>query len=136
MNTTYFKNMIMGNVFGTKTSPAIPSEYYLGLSTTAPSKDGSNVTEPTSGGSGYARVKITDLSEPTDGVISSTAPIEFPESTSDWGTITNYVIFDGLTEGNLLMYGELENSRHVDQNTVVTFRTGGLTITLDDLATG
>ena len=36
MNTTYFLNLVSGNVFGSKKSPAIPEKYYLGLSSTAP----------------------------------------------------------------------------------------------------
>ena len=50
MNTTYFLNLVSGNVYGTKKTPAIPDEYYIGLSSTAPSTDGLNVTEPASGG--------------------------------------------------------------------------------------
>ena len=71
MNTTYFLNLVAGNVFGTKTSPAIPTTYYLGLSSTAPTSSGTNVTEPSSAGSAYARVKLENLSEPTGGVITS-----------------------------------------------------------------
>ena len=36
MNTTYFLNQVMGNLFKTKETPALPSEYYIGLSSTAP----------------------------------------------------------------------------------------------------
>lgn len=133
MNTTYFLNTVMGNVFGTKTSPAIPTSYYLGLSTTAPSKSGTGANEPSSSGTGYARVQLTSLSEPSEGVISSEDIITFAEATADWGTITHYVIYDAATNGNLLMYGPLENSRHVEANTVVSFRSGGLTITLADV---
>ena len=46
MNTTYFLNCVAGNVFGSKADPAIPQHYYVGLSTTEPSIDGSNVSEP------------------------------------------------------------------------------------------
>lgn len=58
MNTTYFLNCVAGNVFNTKTSPALPTEYYLGLSTTAPAVGGTGATEPSSS-AGYARVKLT-----------------------------------------------------------------------------
>ena len=132
MNTTYFLNQVMGNLFGTKTDPALPTTYYLGLSSTLPSKDGTGATEPTGGDSAYARVQLNGLSEPTDGVVTTTETLSFPESTSDWGTMTHYVIYDAATEGNLLMYDELENSRRVEVNTVVSFRPGGLTITLKD----
>lgn len=133
MNTTYFKNLVMGNIFKTQTSPAIPAKCYLGLSTTLPSTDGSNVTEPSTSGTGYSRVGLDNLSTPVDGVISSQQAIEFPESTTDWGEISHYVIYDEAIAGNLLMYGPLENTRRVDAKTVVTFASGGLTISLEDV---
>ena len=40
------------------TVPKIPVTYYLGLSTTAPADDGTNITEPAS--NGYTRVDITN----------------------------------------------------------------------------
>ena len=61
MNTTYFLNQVMGNLFKTKETPALPSEYYIGLSSTAPNISGGNVTEPLSN-SGYKRVKLENLS--------------------------------------------------------------------------
>lgn len=69
MNTTYFLNQIMGNVFKSKTDPALPQKYYLGVSTTEPNVNGTGVTEPTDSGSGYKRIEITGLSEPTNGAI-------------------------------------------------------------------
>ena len=84
MNTTYFKNVIMGNVFRTATGTALPTTYYIGLSSTAPTLEGGNVTEPSGSGTGYARVQLNSLTSPTDGVINNSAAISFPESISDW----------------------------------------------------
>ena len=39
MNTTYFLNCAAGNIFNTKTSPALPKTYYIGLSTSAAFRD-------------------------------------------------------------------------------------------------
>ena len=66
MITTYFANCAMGNLFKTQTTPALPTAFYLGLSTTAPQVDGTNVTEPVD--AAYARVKLTTLSVPNNGV--------------------------------------------------------------------
>lgn len=54
MNTTYFLNLVSGNVFGSKKTPALPEKYYLGLSSAAPALDGSGVVEPGEG-AGYAQ---------------------------------------------------------------------------------
>lgn len=79
MNTTYFKNVIMGNVFRTATGTPIPMTYYIGLSSTAPTAAGGNVTEPAMSGSGYTRVQLTSLTAPEDGVINNSSAVSFPK---------------------------------------------------------
>mgnify|MGYP006962935682 CR=1 FL=1 len=127
MNTTYFLNCAAGNIFNTKTSPALPTNYYIGLSTSAPAISGSGVTEP-SADAGYARVRLTSLSEPTDGIVTNSQAINFNESTASWGTITHFVIFDSATGGNLLMYGTLSTPRSVETATIMTIKEGYLSL--------
>lgn len=133
MNTTYFLNQVMGNLFKTKETPALPSEYYIGLSSTAPNISGGNVTEPLSN-SGYKRVKLENLSEPTDGVITNEQAISFDESTANWGTMSHFVIYDALDAGNLLMYDTLSTPRNVEAATIVTIKANSLTLTLSNPA--
>ena len=70
MNTTYFLNCGAGNLFHTTENPAIPAQYYIGLSSTTPAVDGSGVKEPSSD-AGYNRlllsspVSYTHLTLPT-----------------------------------------------------------------------
>ena len=131
MNTTYFLNQVMGNLFKTKETPALPTEYYIGLSSTQPAVGGTGVTEPLSN-SGYHRVKIENLSEPDDGVITNEQAISFDESTSNWGTMTHFVIYDQLEGGNLLMYDNLSTARNVEAATIVTIKANSLTLTLSN----
>lgn len=131
MNTTYFLDAIMGNVFQSKTSPALPESYYIGLSSTAPAVDGTGVTEPAGGA--YARVELTGLTQPDNGEIENGATVTFAESTADWGTMTHYVVFDAATGGNLLFYSALTHQRVVDVDTIVAFKPGELTITLQNV---
>lgn len=133
MNTTYFLNQVMGNLFKTKETPALPSEYYIGLSSTAPNISGGNVTEPLSN-SGYKRVKLENLSEPTYGVITNEQAISFDESTANWGTMSHFVIYDALEAGNLLMYDTLSTPRNVEAATIVTIKANSLTLTLSNPA--
>lgn len=128
MNSTYFLDLVAGNVFGTKTTPAIP-QYYIGLSTTAPSIDGTGVTEPSSS-AGYARVELDSLSEPNNGTVSNTAAVSFPETTAPWGTVSHYVIFDSQTGGNLLIYNALSEAKVMQTSDVLTFKTGDLVLTV------
>lgn len=127
MNTTFFLNAVAGNLFQTKTTPALPTQYYIGLSSTAPNTDGTNVGEPNAS-AGYARVELTTLGEPTNGVVTNTAAINFDESTASWGTITHFVIFDAQTGGNLLMYGALSTPRSVEAATIMTIKEGYLNL--------
>ena len=132
MTTTYFLDVIAGNVFGSKTTPALPGEYYIGVSTSAPNMDGTGVTEPTD--AAYARVKIESLSTPTSGVVKNTADIAFADATEDWGTCTHFVVYDAQTGGNLLMAGKLDRNRIVQADSQLRFLANGLTLTLKNVS--
>ena len=134
MNTTYFKNCVAGNVFQAKTTPALPTEYYIGLSSTPPAADGTGVTEPSTG-AGYARVKLESLSEPVDGVTSNTDRISFNESTAAWSTIPYFVVYDSAAvgEGNLLMFEALDVQRSIEQGTILSFKPGTLVLSVCDM---
>lgn len=132
MTTTFFLNCVMGNVFSTQTTPSLPNTYYIGLSTTAPSADGSGVNEP-SGGS-YARVALTTLSVPEDGVVSNLQDIEFPESTEDWGTVTHFVLYDAANGGHLLMGDALAKPRTIQSENQLRFKAGTLKFSLRESA--
>ena len=101
MNTTYFKNIIMGNVFRTATGTALPTTYYIGLSSTAPTAEGTNVTEPSGSGTGYRRVQLTSLTTPEDGVINNSAAFTesawFMNSSVEGVTLNNP--FDAFKNG-------------------------------------
>lgn len=127
MNTTYFLNQVAGNLFKTKTTPALPSAFYIGLSSTAPNIDGTNVGEPNSS-AGYARVELTSLGEPDNGVVTNELAINFNESTASWGTVTHFVIYDAETGGNLLMYGALSTPRSVEAATIMTIKENYLSL--------
>ena len=135
MNTTYFKNIVAGNVLGYKKSPALPATVYMGLSSSAPKEDGSGVTEPSTSATGYARVALTSsiLGDPVDGVVTNKADITFPESLTDWfpsaTPATHYVLFDGTgANANLLIYGTLAKSRIIQSETQARWPANSLTI--------
>lgn len=92
MNTTYYLNLVMGNIFRTKTSPGIPQEYYIGLSASEPTIEGSDTGEPSINGTGYGRVKLSSLSAPENGVIKNSAAIAFNESVTNWGVMRYYTV--------------------------------------------
>ena len=133
MNTKYFLNLVAGNVFRSKESPAIPAKYYIGLSKTAPDVTGANVSEPETS-AGYARVGLTSLGEPVDGLVTNQQAINFNESTNGWGTVTHFVVYDSdeVGAGNLLMYGELTTPRTVETATIMTIKEGYLKLSVQN----
>ncbi len=136
MNTNYFANVVAGVVFGTKTTPKLPDAYYIGLSTTEPNIDGTGVSEPASG-TGYARVHLNNLTTPVNGWITNSSSVDFDESTSNWGIVSHFVVYDSgtLGEGNLLIYGALTAKRSVEANTIMTFKEGAFNLTVPNSAT-
>jgi hypothetical protein len=86
-----------------------PTTVYAALFTTIPT-DAAPGTE-VSGGS-YARVAIT-CGAAASGAISNSGAVTFPAATGAWGAIVAFAIFDALTVGNMLAWGELLGPRKV-----------------------
>lgn len=110
---------------------------YLGLSTTAPSRDGTGFTEPPAS-NGYKRTLLgmggqsssQKMAAATAGGIKNADTIYFPEATGSWGTCTHYLLFDQETEGNLLAYGTLTEAISPVNGTVPLIRIEELQMTL------
>lgn len=134
MITKYFLKSIGEDIYKHQEDQRVPHSYYIGLSSSAPNDDGSGIIEPAPT-TGYARIEISN-DELTFGeadennVISNHRPLYFPESKEPWGQITHYVIFDELTGGNLLMYGELNESVNIPIKTMLSIPTGKMQITV------
>lgn len=133
MNTTYFLNCAAGNIFHTKTSPALPAKYYIGLSTTAPNIDGTGVNEPPAD-AGYARVELISLGDPVDGTVTNGQTIKFNRSTASWGTATHFVVYDSpiIGNGNLLMYDILSSERRIEADTIMQIEEGCLLLSVQN----
>lgn len=129
--TTYQANKVNDYLFGgTAFTPS--TTYYLGLSTTAIGSAGTGVTEPSGGA--YTRVAVTNnktnFTVSSGGIIKNATQIEFPESTTAWGTITYVFIADSLTGGNILYYDALTTPRTVQTATVLLFAVNAMNIQL------
>jgi hypothetical protein len=120
----YLENKVMLHVFG-GTAYTAPTTLYLALYTTAPTDTGGG-TELS--GSGYARQTVAFTV--TNDTASNTSAIEFPTATGSWGTIVAVGVFDQLTSGNLLAYGNLTASKTIASGDVFRVPAGDLDITL------
>jgi hypothetical protein len=110
----------------TTTSVTRPTAWYLALYTVAPTDTGGG-TECS--GTSYARQSFTMTV--SGNTATNGANIEFPTAGSSWGTIVAVGVFDALTSGNLIAYGNLTTSKSIDTGDVFRIPTGDLDITLD-----
>ena len=128
----YLENKLLDLVWS-NTAYSIPDPLYVGLSTTTPSDDGTNITEPSGGA--YARVSVaqnaTNWPAASAGSKSNGTAITFPKATASWGTVTYFFFSDAATSGNAMAYGALTASKTIDTDDTPSFAIGDLTITLD-----
>lgn len=108
---------------------------YVGLSTTAPSDDGTNVTEPS--GNGYARKQTSSAdwssaSGSAPAVTSNNSTITFNEATGSWGTITHFVFYSSSSSGTFLGSGALNSPKAVGSGDTPRFPVGSLQFKLGD----
>lgn len=122
---------LLDHVFGNAAYSA-PATLYVALFTATPSDAGGG-TE-VSGGS-YARKDVTNnatnFPAAASGAKSNGTAITFVTATASWGVVTQFGIFDAVTAGNLLAWGDLTASKTVDSGDTVSFAIGDLDITLD-----
>ena len=124
--TNYLENKLLDHVLR-NVSYTSPTTSYVGLFTAAPT-DTLSGTE-VSGGS-YAR-QVLSVTTASEGIVTSSADVNFPQATASWGTISHVGIFDALTSGNLLMYTALTTSKTIDDGDILKISTNNLTVTLD-----
>jgi hypothetical protein len=122
----YYENKILDHMLRNQVfSP--PTTIYVALYTASPSDSGGG-TE-VSGGS-YARQSAT-FNAASGGSITNSADITFPQATANWGTIVSVGLFDASTAGNLLWYGDLTQSKTVNNGDIFKISAGNLTVSLD-----
>jgi hypothetical protein len=124
--TNYLEDKLLDHVLR-NVSYTSPTTTFVGLFTAAPT-DTDPGTE-VSGGS-YAR-QVLSVTTASDGIVTSSADVNFPQATASWGTISALGIFDALTSGNLLMYTSLTTSKTIDEGDILKVSTNNLTVSLD-----
>ncbi len=103
-----------------KTQWALPTNLFIGLSTTAPTVgDGTGITEPS--GNGYARISTApadwDAASGTGVTQNANLIGTWTASGGNWGTIIHGPIYDALTAGNYLGSGTIPSTTINDGNT-------------------
>jgi len=133
--TDYTENNLRNFIFRGVTFP-VPAALYVGLFTTAPAENGSGGVEVTGGS--YARVSVPrttgawkDPATAVQGLTENLAEILFPTASANWGTVVAGGVWDAITGGNLLYFGNMGVSKIVNNADVFKFVTGDFEITED-----
>lgn len=133
--TNYWENKVINLFFGgTAYTPA--ATMYFALSSTDFTEAGTGGTEPSTGS--YARKSITNDKTlwtvcADGGAIDNAIAITFVAATADWLSGTNigyWAIFDALTGGNCLAYGNMTTAKPVLNGDTATIAIGDLDITI------
>lgn len=113
---------------------ASPTSVYISLHVGALGTDtpGTEVT-----GGAYARVQMTGGFDPAvSGATANTGVITFPTATAVWGLVNAVGIWDTLSGGNLLFWGEFASDLQVDTGDTLSIAAGALDVSLSgDIST-
>ena len=116
--STYLEDKIWKNLFNGVPYTA-PATMYMALYTSDPTDE--DVGTEVSGG-GYERQTFTPTTSTQAGgraTVYNSGNIEFPEASTDWGTITHAGLRDALTGGNLLIHGPIANPKEILKNDTI-----------------
>jgi len=126
--STALSNKLLDHIFKT-TEYTVPTNIYLGLYSVAPTKAGGG-TEIT--GNGYARVVMNSWDAAASGATENTNAITFAAATgSDWAEAVAYGLFDAITAGNFLGFGDLTTAKTITVGDVAESAAGEIDITID-----
>lgn len=134
----WVRSALLNHLFGkaTMTPPAI----YLGLSSTTPGDDGSNITEPV--GNGYVRLATaasdwTVASDDDPCVITNVNAFTFARALGTWlgeSKLTHGILFDSITGGTPIGCGTLEVQKPIYTADTAQYPAGSITITMGGTA--
>lgn len=116
-----FKSNIM-NATLRNISFTLPASQYISLHTANPDTIGGEVN-----GGSYAR-QLCLFTEPANGVSTNSGAVQFATATADWGTITHIGIYDSVTAGTLIYWGEVNRVRPIYSGDTVKFNADGISI--------
>lgn len=125
--SNYLETELLDHVFANNAYTA-PSTLYLALHTASPAEDGSGAEVSTSG-TAYARQTVAFTV--SGNTATTSAAVEYPTATANFGTVTHVGIWDASTSGNLIAYAALTTSKTIETGDVFRVPAGDLDVTLD-----
>ena len=125
--SNYWRNKFLSHGIGKEVYVA-PTYYYVALSATNPLGDGSGISEPVGGN--YARVSTTSASwtSVSSYQVQNLAVVQYAKASGSWGTMAYFALYDALSSGNMLAYGQLITPVSIVINNTPGFAAGTLII--------
>lgn len=123
--TNYMENQMLNLMRGQ--SITAPANVYLALFLSNPGDTGTEGTEITY--TNYSRQAVTFSAPAQSGsglMIQNSNQISFAEASSNVGTVTYVGVYDALSGGNLLLYGQLDTPLVVQAGVTPVFRTNSI----------
>lgn len=131
--TNYLENAVLDHIVGNATYT--PGTLYLALATAVSDAEAGTFTEVTDTGTAYARQSLAaaNWASASGGSVTTSANVQFPTATANYGTVTHVVITDSATYGggNALIIQALTSSKTVENGDTFVVNTGNLTVNLD-----
>lgn len=125
--TTYLEDKLVAHVLKA-TAYTVPSTVYVALATAVANGEAGTFTEVSGGG--YTRKAIA-FGTVSNGTVSNTADIDFPQATANWGTVTHIILMDALTAGNALFYQTLTTARLIEIDDILRIPAASLSVAFD-----
>ena len=131
--TNYMETEVLSGLLNGTAIQLSAAKPYIALLTSAPDENG--VATEVAGG-GYARVQIGgtgqgNFSNNGEGVAVNDAEFRWNDCTTDWGTITHVGLFDEATNGQMLIYGTLQQPIVLETGDIFKVPANGFTISID-----
>ena len=140
--SNYLENKLVDHILRGVSFTA-PTGVYVSLHSADPTDLGTGV-EVT--GTNYSRVLVlaatgnwagtqsagsTENSSGTGGLTTNNAAITFPTPSGAWGTVGYFGMWDAMTAGNLLIYGDLGTPKTINAlDSAPVFASGALSVTV------
>lgn len=106
---------------------------WIGLSSTTPTKTGTNVTEPSGGSYGRVQVTAAEFDAAASSATANNAEQAFAQATADWvsgADLTHLVIYDASTAGTFIGFKALTVAKPVLNGDTAKVPVGDLDIVM------
>jgi len=129
----YAENKVLDHVVGKADFESQLGDVFMGLFTVAPThENGTGGTEASAGNYARKSTAAADWNSAADGHIDNANDITFVEcATANWGTINGFALFDAVTGGNMLAWGNITSPKTINIGDTAKFAAGELDITID-----